>query len=139
MKIRILSLLTLVCIMLSALGFAAPHATYNKVKRSACLAGYSGCATVPVTLTLISSGSASVSKVIDHPDAGESYLVAYTKIKVTIGGRSSSGTYYLPTAVGDQVIIPATDGLTFGGNSYNVYIKKTADKEFSLSVSNSNL
>ncbi|MBL7711721.1 MAG: hypothetical protein JNL13_04630 [Chitinophagaceae bacterium] len=135
MKNRILSLLLLFCTAFSTIAFAAPPPSYNKVKRVTCLAGYSGCSSVPVTLTLISTSGASVSRVIDYPDAGESYLTAYTRIQVTIGTTSSTDTYYLPTAVGETVLI---SGVDYGGVSYNVYVKKTAEKEFQLSAFESN-
>ncbi|MBL7711722.1 MAG: hypothetical protein JNL13_04635 [Chitinophagaceae bacterium] len=143
MKIRILSLLTLLCILFHSAA-SAQFVTPNVVKRNACLPGLTGCATVKVALELSASGFASYGFVtthdINHPElAGKSYSTLYTKIKVTISGRSTSGAYFLPTTIGDQVIIPATDNLTFGGNSYNVFIKKTGYNEFYLSVSNSNL
>jgi hypothetical protein len=134
MKNKIMSLLTILCIAFSSALYAAPPASYNKVKRNTCLAGYSGCATVPVTLTLSNTGS-GISRVIDHPDAGENFSAYNNIIKVTISGHSSSETYYLPTAIGDEVVIPATDGLTFGGHGYTVSIRKTAAKEFVLAVS----
>jgi hypothetical protein len=59
------------------------------------------------------------------------YSTANTKIKVTIGTLVSTGTYYLPTTVGDQTIIPSTDGIL----PYTVFIKKTGTQQFTLEVS----
>lgn len=142
MKIRILSVCTLVCLFCSALVFGqgtitdpggSTSVSKNTIKRISCLSDPAGCSPVAVELRL-SSGSVGATKTIDHPDAGEEYPYFYTKIKVKIGSNSSIGTYYLPTTIGETVAIAGDAGL----GVYNVYIKKTATREFYLSVSDSN-
>ncbi|MBL7711723.1 MAG: hypothetical protein JNL13_04640 [Chitinophagaceae bacterium] len=71
---------------------------------------------------------------IDYPEVGETYDTYMTKINVKIGSNSSTGTYYLPTTIGETVAIAGDAGL----GVYNVYIKKTAAREFYLEVSDSN-
>ncbi len=107
----------------------------NTVTRKACLTGYQGCATVPVTLQL--SGIFTYSQVFTNttPSVSKTFHADGNKIKVSIGTLSSTGTYTLPTIIGDATVIPATDGLTGGGHGYTVFITKTADRQFTLAVS----
>lgn len=109
----------------------------NTVKRTTCLPGYIGCSPVVVKLSL--SGNSGIftlmqTRDIDYPEVGETYDTYMTKINVKIGSNSSTGTYYLPTAIGETVAIAGDGGL----GVYNVYIKKTAAREFYLEVSDSN-
>ncbi len=107
----------------------------NTITRNACLTGYQGCSGATVTLRLSSSliGSSQVYTNTSTSISKE-FPATDKKIKVTIGTLTNAGAYTLPTAVGDQVVIPSTDGLTGGGRAYTVIITKTADKQFSLGI-----
>lgn len=133
---KLTALLTLLCMLLlgssaysQGLGDPVP-VQLNTITRTPCLLGYVGCSNTSVDLTLSSSSLGfGISKPISSSST-TTYPIYNTKIKVTFGGLTSTGSYTLPTVTGDQVVIPSTDGIA----PFTVIITKTGIRQFKLEV-----
>lgn len=101
----------------------------NTLFRKPCLAGFEGCTNEPVDIRL-STGSFGATRTFTMTSA-HAFPIFDRKIKVITPGGSSTGTYLLPSVIGDQIVIPSTDGIL----PYTVFIQKTATGLFKVSVS----
>lgn len=114
----------------SAQTLPAPTIT---ITRNVCLPGYSGCYNGAVTLKLSATIGNETHTFPAATNLSQGYLRGNNKITVTIGGLTSTGTYTLPTVIGDQVII--TSGLDDGAHhAYTVGITKTGTSDFVLTI-----
>ncbi len=138
-KNRIFALCTMLALVFTSFNlFAQTQAPTNTISRSACLSGYIGCSNVLVSLKLMGPGvTVPISKTYTYQAGTSSYEYSATlsQIKVTIGTLTHTGAYNLPSTIGDQVVIPSTDGLTGGGRAYTISITKIASRQFTLAVS----
>jgi hypothetical protein len=133
-KIKLMSLLTVLCLLFGNIVYSQGDPQplpQNTITRVLCPAGFLGCTNDAIDLKLSSSFISSTGTFTGS--STHTYATLQTKIKITITGTSltSTGTYYLPTTVGDQTIIPSTDGIL----PYTVFIKKTGTQQFTLEVS----
>jgi len=140
-KNRLLSLLACLLLML---GFNVASAQTNTFTRSTCNPNLQGCVSTSITLKLTNPSPPpldptpiSLTKTISSPSSVD-FPTKYTKIKVTLGSYSSTGTYYLPTTTGDITMIAiGADGEGVG--PYIIYITNTGSNTFTVSVSNTSL
>ncbi|PSK86946.1 hypothetical protein [Taibaiella chishuiensis] len=109
----------------------------NTITRTACLPGFAGCSNDDINIRLSTAVGIGASTETFSANDLHTYPINQTRIKVTKTGTgiASTGTYSLPAAIGDQVVIPSTDGIL----PYTVIITKTAAGQFKLQVSNLSL
>jgi hypothetical protein len=130
-KMKLTALFALLCVLLFGnSAYSQPPGARNTITRTQCLSGLSGCSDDTIILKLSSAAIGSTQATFTKNDI-QTYPINETRIKVIIGTLSSTGTYTLPTTVGGQVSVNATDGIS----PYSVLITKTADGQFKLEVS----
>ncbi|KAA5537435.1 hypothetical protein F0919_07100 [Taibaiella lutea] len=138
-KTKLLSLLTG---LLLVLGFNIASAQTNTFTRVACNPNFQGCVSTSLSLTLTDPNppqfaQASQTKALAAPGSVD-FAIRFTKIKVSLGGYTSTGTYYLPTTIGDGTAISiGADGEGVG--PYTIYIYKSGSNSFTVSVGNTAL
>jgi hypothetical protein len=138
-KMKLTILLTLVCLLFFSSGVYSQGigdplpVQVNTITRPLCLSGFSGCSSTAVDIKLSSASGIGSTKTIYENDS-KTYPSFDTRIKVTITGTAltSTGLYTLPAVIGDQVVIPSTDGIT----PLTVIITKTGTRQFKLEVAN---
>ena len=138
-KMKLAALLSLVCLLFfgsraysQGIGDPVP-VQVNTITRPLCLSGFLGCSSTAVDIKLSSASGIGSTKTIYENDA-KTYPTFDTRIKVTITGTAltSSGLYTLPAAIGEQVVIPSTDGIA----PFTAIITKTGTRQFKLEVAN---
>jgi hypothetical protein len=134
--LKLMLLMAFFSLGFSAISFGQVAQVQNTITRNKCVAY--GCYKGEVTLKLSNTGPFIVSSTNIFPanQAGpisKDAPSSYKKIQVKVGGLTSIGNYYLPTAIGKQIII--TDGLDDGSHhAYTVGIYKTANNQYELSI-----
>ncbi|KAA5533275.1 hypothetical protein F0919_12060 [Taibaiella lutea] len=129
-----LKIISLLAGLLFLLGFTA-NAQNNTFSRSLCNPNFQGCSNIPLTLELHSQGQFPIanSKSVNAPSSGVTFHTSLKRIYIHLGGYTSSGYYTLPTTIGEGVIISlGAEGEGVG--PYTVYIYKTGNYQFSVSV-----
>ncbi len=130
-----MSLVTILCILLGNVVYGQDPVPIpqNTVTRVPCQSGFLGCSNDNIYLTLKPSGQFGGVKALFTSSTSQGFPNSNTRIIISIPGTSqtSVGTYYLPTTIGDQTVIPSTDGIL----PYTVFIKKTGNQQFTLEVS----
>ncbi|KAA5536940.1 hypothetical protein F0919_04505 [Taibaiella lutea] len=132
-QLKLMLLMAFFSLGFSAISFGQATTTEptNTITRNACLAGYSGCYSGAVKLTLTSNSGLGSSYTFSGATESRNYSAYNKKIKITINGATSTGTYYLPTAIGEQLIMTGSE---CGLPAYNIHITKTANGQYTLGV-----
>jgi hypothetical protein len=137
-QLKLMLLMAFFTFGFASISFGQVGVVQNTITRNVCAPGYSGCYNGQVTLKLSSGGPFIVSATNIFPanqtvSVSKDYPSGYKNISVTVAGLTSTGSYALPTAIGDQVII--TSGLDDGvHHAYTVGIYKTGTYQYTLSV-----
>jgi hypothetical protein len=137
-QLKLMLLMAFFTLGFSAISFGQIYSTPNVVTRDKCLTGYSGCYKGKVTLKLANTFFSNSSTTNEFPanqtgPVSKNYSTNYEQITVIVGGLTSTGNYYLPKAIGEQIII--TSGLDNGhSHAYTVGITKTANQQYTIAV-----
>ncbi|KAA5537266.1 hypothetical protein F0919_06230 [Taibaiella lutea] len=139
MKTRLMSLLAIICLAFSFTSFGQEQATQNTITRTTCPISGNGCydgGTVTLKMISTSSGTGGLASTNSYLAGDTKQHLALCKyIKVTIGATgytNSAPLPALPTVINDVVTIDVYN--TSMTDEYTVYIKKIADKQFTMSV-----
>ncbi|KAA5536939.1 hypothetical protein F0919_04500 [Taibaiella lutea] len=135
-QLKLMLLMAFFSLGFASVSFGQVGVVQNTITRNVCAPGYSGCYNGQVTLKLSTTGPFIISTTNIFPanqTISKDYPSSYKGITVTVAGLTSTGSYVLPAAIGDQVII--TSGLDDGvHHAYTVGITKTGTYQYILAI-----